>query len=209
MGGLGQTQVKAFRQNTNASRKPRGRATSSSITSSQSWPGAGYSASSAFRFSKRPRLPASVCANVTAWRERSSSARAAGSRFGTSVRSTEIASTLRRGQRAAARRRRGRCSVSRSTAPAAVSLTVALVVARIPKTSPELPDPRPSCSLTTGLPASVSRTRPRLWAAITMPFAQRRLPVCQTQPASVRSSAGSEGPRPVRASWRRAVRPSA
>ena len=41
--------------------------------------------------------------------------------------------------------------------------------------------------------ASVSRTRPRLWAAITMPFAQRRRPVCQTQPANVRSSPVSVG----------------
>ena len=48
-----------------------------------------------------------------------------------------------------------------------------------------------------------------LWAAITIPFAQRRLPMCQTQPASVRSSAGSVGPLPVRTSLRRAVRPRA
>ena len=41
--------------------------------------------------------------------------------------------------------------------------------------------------------ASASRIRPAVWAERTMPLPQRRRPMCQTQPASVRSSARQRG----------------
>ena len=86
-------------------------------------------------------------------------------------------------------------------ASASASVTSALLVARIPNTRPLVPD-RNSSVVGSTVGDHVSRIRPATCAPITIPYAQRRLTVCQPQPASVRSSARRVGIVPFRTSLR-------
>ena len=195
-------------QKRNTSRKPAGSTTSSSITSSQSWPGAGWAASWALRFSNLPRPGAAgAMANSTSWRERASSAREASISPSSSGRSTPATSTRRRGGRVrAARARPARRPESASRASSSVSWRPSSVAWR-PPTVPLRPVRKSGPGAGAG--SSASATRPAEWAAMTSPLPQRRRAVCQRQPASTRSSRSRVGGSPRRASKRRELRPRA
>ena len=199
--GWARREIEPLGQEHEACRGSRaGSATSSSRTSSQSWPAAGWRVEQVVEVLELSLVAADRCSGEADVVARALAARRGRRRAGSARRRARSPARAprRRGQRAAARRSRHGAAAASAAASASASADERRAWPRgcrrpVPLVPGEEVVGCGGARSRRGGPPASSRRRPALWATITIPIAQRRRAACQAQPASTRSSAASAG----------------